>query len=96
VFHSSSSGVTSAASSAAATTLTGAASSQLGYSVALGDVNGDGYADLAVGTYVASSYAGAAYVFHGSSSGVASAAYSAAATTLTGAASSRFGFSMAP
>ncbi|MFH1466161.1 MAG: MopE-related protein [Pseudomonadota bacterium] len=51
---------------------------QFGYSVAgVGDVNGDGYADVLIGAPGADgsvSEAGGAYLFHGSSSGLASTA----------------------
>jgi hypothetical protein len=48
------------------------ANGYFGYSVAsAGDVNGDGYADLVVGAYMASSNTGRAYVYLGGPSGIA-------------------------
>jgi hypothetical protein len=42
-----------------------------GFSTAsVGDVNGDGYADLAVGAYRLNTFTGIAYVYHGSASGL--------------------------
>ncbi len=74
VYQGSSSGIPASA----ATTLTGAAASQFGISVAsAGDLNGDGFDDLIVG---ADRYdngetdEGAAFVYHGSSSGVVNSA----------------------
>ena len=77
----------------AATTLTGAASDQLGCSVATaGDVNGDGYADVVVGASYYSAGTGRAYVHLGGASGLATTA----ATTLTGATNGNyFGYSVA-
>jgi MYXO-CTERM domain-containing protein len=77
-------------STSAALTLTGA-STQLyfGRSVAgAGDVNGDGFDDLIVGADGVSSSTGAAYLYHGSSTGLSSLA----AATLTGvSAAGQFG-----
>ncbi len=56
-----------------------------------GDVNGDGYDDVIVGAYGVSSNAGAAYVYHGSATGLTTTA----STTLTGVASSYFGMDVA-
>ncbi len=85
VYHGSSGGL----STTAATTLSGSSSSAFGYSVSgVGDVNNDGYDDVAVGSPAYSSNAGRAYVFHGSSSGVsttASTTISGAPSTYTGA-----------
>jgi hypothetical protein len=73
----------------AATTLTAPATGgAFAYSLDVaGDVNGDGYDDVVIGAQDVSSSAGAAYVYHGSASGLATTA----ARTLTGSASSRFG-----
>jgi len=97
VFHSAgASGIANAAYTSANATLTGPASSYFGVSVALGDVNGDGYADLTVGAFSLNSYAGAAYVFQSAgASGIASAAYTSANAALTGPTSSDFGHSVA-
>lgn len=84
VFHGSASGITATADTAANTTLTGTGSSYFGISVAMGDANGDGYADVAVGADTANSNYGAAYVFNGSASGVASASTTNASSTLSG------------
>ncbi|MBM4367131.1 MAG: VCBS repeat-containing protein, partial [Deltaproteobacteria bacterium] len=72
----------------ATTTLNGEnTSDNFGYAVeAAGDVNNDGYDDLAVGAYGYSSSTGRVYVFHGSASGVSTTA----ATTLDGPASSAY------
>lgn len=45
--------------------------SYFGSSHAFGDINGDGYADLAVGASKYDTFAGRVYVFHGSSTGIA-------------------------
>lgn len=71
VFHGSSSGV----STTATTTLEqNQASAHYGYSVSTaGDVNGDGYSDVIVGAYLfnkGQTDEGAAFVYHGSSSGI--------------------------
>jgi FG-GAP repeat/FG-GAP-like repeat len=85
----------------AATTLQGnQAAAGFGIGVAsAGDVNGDGYADVVVGAYnydAGESEEGAAFVFAGSASGVASAGAGSAVTTLQGnQASARFGWSVA-
>jgi hypothetical protein len=64
-----------------ATTLTGPDGGNFGCSVAVaGDMNGDGYADLAVGAWAVASYTGSAYVYSGSANGVGAAP----TTTLTG------------
>ena len=97
VFHSSGTGgmaITSAAS--ASTILTGEASSAFGWSVATGDVNGDGYADIVAGAPLYSSNAGRTYVFHSAgSSGVTITSASLASTIITGESSSGFGNSVA-
>jgi len=58
---------------------------------AAGDVNADGYDDVAIGAPDANAATGAVYVFHGSASGLSTAA----ATTLTGpAADAYFGWAI--
>lgn len=94
VFHGSASGISSTASR----TLTGSvAGDNFGWSVsAAGDVNADGYDDILVGAPYydsgSTSNVGAVYVYHGSSSGTASAA---SRTLVGGAASDFFGYSLA-
>jgi len=48
----------------------GSSGDGLGYSVAVSDFNGDGYADVAVGSYIYSSSTGRVGVFYGGSSGI--------------------------
>lgn len=89
VFHSSGSGgVVDADVAHAATTLVGDDGS-FGVSVALGDVNGDGYADVVVGAHEVAigtdDEVGQAYVFHSDGpAGVASRNAAAASTILSG------------
>ena len=89
VYHGGSSGV----SASATTSLSGAATGdQLGFAVAgAGDVNNDGYDDVIVGANAASSNAGAAYVYHGASSGVSSSA----SRSLSGSSGAYFGQAVA-
>ncbi len=89
VHHGGSSGVSTTVTS----TLVGFSSSNyFGFSVtSLGDVSGDGYDDVAVGSYGYSSSTGRVSIFHGSASGV----NSVAAATLAGTSSSAFGYSVA-
>jgi hypothetical protein len=56
------------------TTLSGAAGAGFGISVAIGDVNGDGYADLVVGAnfYYSGTAPSAAYLYLGASGGISS------------------------
>ena len=87
VFLGSASGITSGGPATADAQLTSdQADAQLGFSVAgAGDVNGDGYADAIVGAYFYDSpevNEGAAFVFLGSSSGIASGDASTAAAQL--------------
>ncbi|MBK9366324.1 MAG: FG-GAP repeat protein [Deltaproteobacteria bacterium] len=78
-------------SSSATTTLAG--TGYFGYSLAgVGDVNGDGYDDVAVGQYTYSSNLGQVTVYHGAATGPSSTA----STTLTGTSTSgRLGYSVA-
>ena len=60
-----------------------------GISVAsTGDINGDGYSDVIIGAAAVSSNTGAAYIYVGSSTGIANGA--SASTTLTGSSTNQF------
>jgi len=94
VFLGRSAGIASGTTASASATLTGP-DSGFGETVAgAGDVNGDGYSDVVIGDPNSGSNAGAAYLFLGSASGIASGTASSAATTLLGTASSLFGSSV--
>ncbi|WP_179117391.1 VCBS repeat-containing protein, partial [Leptonema illini] len=98
VFHSTGSGgVTITTAGSASTTITGEASSKLGVSVATGDVNGDGFADVVVGANGYSSDTGRAYVFHSAGSGgVTITSVTSASAIITGeGAANQFGYSIA-
>ena len=87
-------GSASGLSSTPSTTLTGEGTGhRFGYSVAgVGDVNRDGYADVAIGAHAYSLNTGRAYVYLGSAGGLSPTP----STTLTGEATgSRFGYSVA-
>ncbi len=90
VFHSSSSGLGASIAAASATSiLTGTSDSDnFGFSLAAGDLNSDGYADLIVGAngYNSGASKGRVYIFHSSSTGFASTVAAASATSIvTGA-----------
>ena len=90
VYHGSSSGLaTTAATSITATTTSGDYATK---AAPAGDVNGDGYDDLIFGDAYASSYAGRAYLYYGSSSGITTSG----AVTLSGGSGNYFGYSVAP
>lgn len=81
-------GSTAAVSGANADTKLDTAATQ----VATGDLNGDGYADLAIGNTGANSGAGEAVIYPGSSTGLAT---TAADTIVGGSAGDNFGYSLA-
>ena len=74
-------------------TITGeTTTSSFGYSLTSGDFNADGRTDLAVGAYAYSTSTGRAYLFYNDGSIPTTAA--TADVTITGEASSRFGYSL--
>jgi hypothetical protein len=93
VYHGSASGIST---SAAARIESNQASAGFGFSVAgAGDVNGDGYSDVIAGAYSfdnGQTDEGAAFIYHGSASGISTAA---AARVESNQASSGFGLSVA-
>ncbi|HUJ73672.1 MAG TPA: FG-GAP repeat protein, partial [bacterium] len=95
VYHSSSSGFGTRPS--ANSTITDSSSELFGAALALGDITGDGYADLAVGARSATSSTGVVYVFHSTgSSGLTATATGNANLTITGEASgNEFGYTVA-
>jgi hypothetical protein len=102
VFHSvGTSGIHSGAYTTANTALTGLLNSDLtasyfGWSVALADVNGDGFADEVIAAPFVDGSAGATYIFHSAGApGVASGTYSAANAVLSGPAPGYLGTSLA-
>ncbi len=87
VFYSSgSSGIDATQAATAATKITGeTAGDFLAYFLALGDVNGDGYADLAAGSPSYNSSTGRVFIFHSTGSGgITDSAPSAANSIIVG------------
>ncbi|TGK02050.1 VCBS repeat-containing protein [Leptospira selangorensis] len=87
VFHGSTSGITTSTAAGADRILNYTGSNEFGYAIALGDVNGDGYDDLADGAYHVSGYSGLAFIYYSTGSGGIS---STAGTTISGPGSSNF------
>jgi len=88
VFLGGASGIPSGSVASAATVLTGTSAGFGGSVAAAGDVNGDGYDDLVIGDPIQSTAGdpneGAAYIYLGSASGIASGSVTVASTTLVG------------
>ncbi|MBK9630413.1 MAG: FG-GAP repeat protein [Saprospiraceae bacterium] len=93
IYHGAASGVST---TAAATLESNQENARFGYSVAsAGDVNGDGYSDVVVGAYLyenGQNNEGAAFVFHGSASGIS---INPAVILEGNQASAEFGYSVA-
>ncbi|TGL59065.1 hypothetical protein EHQ58_09110 [Leptospira ognonensis] len=98
IFHSTGgSGITATNVSSATTTITGqAVVNRFGYSISMGDINGDGYSDIAVGAYRTSSYTGQIYIFYSSgTSGITVTGASSADKIISGeATNNNFGYSI--
>ena len=89
IFHGSAAGIANGTPATAQTRLTGEqAGAQMGNSVAgAGDVNGDGFADVIVGAHTldaGETDEGAAFVFYGSTTGIADGTPATAKTRLEG------------
>ncbi|WP_125179592.1 Ig-like domain-containing protein [Leptospira ellisii] len=95
-YSSGSAGITVSSASLANRIIVGTAADEFGKAVALGDTNGDGYADVIVGAPAWNGSQGKVYVFHSSgSSGVNISFTGFASTNLSGAAAGhRFGDSV--
>lgn len=98
IFHSSgNAGINISFSSFATKTISGAnAGARFGDSIVTGDINGDGYSDIASGEPIFNGSQGRVYVFHSAgAAGVAQTNLAAANSTLTGEnATDRFGYSL--
>ncbi|TGL50850.1 VCBS repeat-containing protein [Leptospira wolffii] len=87
IFHGSSTGFTVSSAASANLILTYPGSNEFGYTVAIGDVNGDGYDDLATSAYHVGGYAGLAFVYYSAgSTGISSTA----GTSVAGPSGSNF------
>ncbi len=84
IYYGSADGINSATSPSPQTRDGSTTSEYFGSPLTLGDVNGDGYEDVAAGAPNYNSHQGRAYIFHGGSSGISSSAD----RTLTGTANS--------
>ncbi|AOP33601.1 hypothetical protein A0128_06915 [Leptospira tipperaryensis] len=95
IFHSTgAAGITDSSVATASCTLTGSASNDLfGNSLASGNINGDIYADIAIGSYGYNGQRGRVSIFHGSGTGLG--AVSSTLTNGSGTVGDQFGFSIA-
>ncbi|WP_245915505.1 FG-GAP-like repeat-containing protein [Leptospira johnsonii] len=87
IFHGSTSGIITNTAAGANLILNYTGSNEFGYAVALGDVNGDGYDDLANGAYRVSGFSGLAFIYYSTGAGGIS---STAATSISGPGGSNF------
>ncbi len=88
IFHGSGAGITSVDTTTAARIIQGATmpapTSRFGRNAALGDFNGDGFADVAVAATVYNGSQGATYIFHGGPGGITAIDTTAANQTIVG------------
>ncbi|PJZ75680.1 FG-GAP-like repeat-containing protein [Leptospira neocaledonica] len=93
IFNGGPSGITATTMSAADHSITG--QGRMGYASAMGDVNGDGFGDLAIGASDYSGQQGITYIFHGSTSGITTNTAASANRILTYTGSNEFGYAIA-
>ncbi|WP_367898859.1 FG-GAP-like repeat-containing protein [Leptospira sp. WS58.C1] len=92
IFNGGASGVAATTTSAADHSITG--QGRMGYTSAMGDVNGDGFGDLAIGASDYSGLQGITYIFHGSTSGIVANTAAGANRILTYTGSNEFGYAI--
>ncbi len=98
IFRSSgSNGIVATAAAMASNVITGLSSiDYFGQSTTTGDINGDGYADVAAGGYGDSTFAGRVYLFYSTgSSGITTTSAASANVSISGQLGDRFGLSLA-
>lgn len=91
-FSSGDAGIVITSALLASNTITGQSSSWIGNSLDVADFNGDGYADIVVGAYMAANTAGRVYVFHSTGLlGITASSASEATNIINGVPSGPYG-----